>query len=156
MASLQILILFVLTVLKVRDDQVKTRLEEEQQNQVLPAQQPVQLTNTEVPQPQPVSFIPPQPNQHNQQMCAQPASQNLPSSNYNTTQSNHMTGMAQAIPFVPQSTGQVQVHGQSMATIESEEPESDQHKQLQHTGGGLYQRRFMVKYTYSQISAFRV
>ncbi|XP_034442879.1 serine/threonine-protein kinase WNK1-like isoform X1 [Hippoglossus hippoglossus] len=115
---------------QVRENQEKRRLEEEQQNQVLPAQQPVQLTSTEVPQPQPVtqSFIPPQPNQHNPQMCAQPASQNLPSLNYNTTQSNQITGMAQVIPFVPQSTGQVQVHGQSMATIqpESEEPEADQ------------------------------
>ncbi|XP_053282718.1 serine/threonine-protein kinase WNK1 isoform X2 [Pleuronectes platessa] len=126
---------------QVRENQEKRRLEEEQQNQVLPVQQPVQLTSTELPPPQPVpqtvSFIPPQPNQHNPQMCAQPASQNLPISNYNTTQSNQMTGMGQVIPFVPQSTGQVQVHGQIMATIqpESEEPEADHHKQLQHSGG---------------------
>ncbi len=148
-----ILIHFLLTVLKVREDQEKRRLEEEQQSQLPPVQQPGQQSSPEVPQsqpvPQPVSYVPPQPNQHGIQMSAQPASQqSLQGSNYSTPQSTQLTGMAQGVPYVPHSTGQVPVQGQSVATIqpESEELETDQHQQLQHTGGGVYQRFF-----YSQI-----
>lgn len=134
----------LLTVLKVREEQEKRRLEEEQQSQLLPAQQPGQQSCTEAPPSQPVpqsaSYVSPQPNQHSTQMSAQPASQqSLQSSNYSTPQSTQLTSMA---PYVPHSTGQVpvSVQGQSVATIqpESEEPEADQHQQLQHTGGGVY------------------
>ncbi|KAK9516820.1 hypothetical protein VZT92_024730 [Zoarces viviparus] len=124
---------------KVREDQEKRRLEEEQQSQLPPAQ-PI----TEVPQPQPVAqpgpYVPPQPSQHGTHMSTQPASQQgLQSSLYNAPQSTQLAGMAQGIPFIPQSTGQVPVQGQSVATIqpESEEPETDQHQQLQHSGGAI-------------------
>ncbi|XP_044049790.1 serine/threonine-protein kinase WNK1-like isoform X2 [Siniperca chuatsi] len=130
---------------QVREDQEKRRLEEEQQSQLLPAQQPGQQSSPEVPQsqpvPQPAPYVPPQPNQHGIQMSAQPASQqSLQSSNYNTPQSTQLSGMAQGVPYVPHSTGQVPVQGQSVATIqpESEEPETDQHQQLQHTGGASH------------------
>ncbi|XP_070762891.1 serine/threonine-protein kinase WNK1-like [Enoplosus armatus] len=132
---------------QVREDQEKRRLEEEQQSQLLPAQQPGQQSSPEVPQsqpvPQPATYVPPQPNQHSIQMSAQPASQqSLQSSNYNTPQSTQLPGMAQGVPYVPQSTGQVPVpvQVQSVATIqpESEEPETDQHQQLQHTGGASH------------------
>lgn len=132
----------VLSVLKVREDQEKRRIEEEQ----LPAQQPGQQSSMEVlqsqPMPQPASYVP-QLNQHSTQMSAQPASQqSLQSSNYSTPQTAQHTGLAQGVPYVPHSTGQVSVQGQSVATIqpESEEPETDKHQQLQHTGGGVYQR----------------
>ncbi|KAF0041235.1 hypothetical protein F2P81_007133 [Scophthalmus maximus] len=131
---------------QVREEQEKRRIEEELQSQLLPAQQQGQVSSTELPQPQPVpqnvSYVSPQPNQHSTQMSAQPASQSLHGSNYNTPQSTQMTSMAQGVPYVPQSTGQVplQVQGQSVATIqpESEEPETDQHQQLQHTGGAAH------------------
>lgn len=131
-------------VLKVREDQEKKRLDEELQSQLLPAQQPGQQSSTEMPQsqpvPQPASYVPTQPNQHTTHMPAQPASQqSLQSSNYNTPQPAQLTGMAQVIPYVPQSTGQVPVavQGQSVASIhpESEDPEADQHQQLQHPAG---------------------
>lgn len=136
----------LLTVLKVREEPEKKRLEEEQQqSQFPPAQQPVQQPIMEVPQSQPVMqpapYVPPQPSQHGMHMATQPASQqSLQSSIYNTPQPNQLAGMPQGIPFIPQSTGQVPVQGQSVATIqpESEEPETDQ--QLQHSGGGVYQR----------------
>ncbi|XP_069558128.1 serine/threonine-protein kinase WNK1-like isoform X1 [Brachyistius frenatus] len=127
---------------QVREDQEKRRLEEELQSQSLPAQQPVQQSSMEMPQPQPLpqpaSYVSPQPTQLGAQMSAQPASQqSLQSSNYNTSQS---VQLSQGVPYVPQSTGQVpvSVQGQSVAAIqpESEESESDQHQQLQHTGGG--------------------
>ena len=142
-----ILIHVLLTVLKVREDQEKRRLEEEQQSQLLPTQQPGQQPSTELsqsqPVPQPAAYVPPQPNLHSTQMSTQPASQqSLQSSNYKTPQSVQLTGMAQGVPYVPQSTGQVPVpvQGQSVATIqpESEDPETDQHQKLQHTGGGVY------------------
>ncbi|XP_034735756.1 serine/threonine-protein kinase WNK1-like isoform X3 [Etheostoma cragini] len=131
---------------QVRENQEKRRLEEEQQqSQLPPAQQPGQPSSTEVPQvqpaPQPVAYVLPQPNQHSTQMSAQSASQqSLQSSNYNTPQSTQLTSMAQGVPYIPQSTGQVPVQGQSVATIqlESEEPETDQHQQLQHTGGATH------------------
>lgn len=136
----------LLTVLKVREDQEKRRLEEEQQSQILPAQQPGQQSSTEVLQSQPVpqpTYVPPQPNQHSTQISAQPASQqSIQCTTYNTPQSTQLSSMAQGVPYVPHSTVQVPVQGQSVATIqpEPEEPETDQHQQLQHTGGGLYQR----------------
>ncbi|KAM7002762.1 serine/threonine-protein kinase WNK1-like [Tautogolabrus adspersus] len=129
---------------KVREDQEKRRLEEEQQSQIPAAQPTGQLTSTEVPHPQPIpqpipqsTYVPPQPTQHSTQISAQPASQqSLPSANYNTPQSTQLTGMPQGVPYVPHSTGQVpaSVQGQSVAPIqpESEEPETDQ---LHHTGG---------------------
>lgn len=132
-------------------------LEEEQQSQLLPAQQPGQQSSTEVPQSQPVpqpAYVPPQPNQHSTQMSAQPASQqSLQSTNYNTPQATQLTSMAQVVPYVPHSTGPVPVQGQSVATIqpESEEPETDQHQHLQHTGGGVYQKIFTVKCTYNPL-----
>ncbi|XP_054476793.1 serine/threonine-protein kinase WNK1-like [Anoplopoma fimbria] len=126
---------------QVREDQEKRRLEEEQQSQLPPAQQPCQPPSMEVPQSHPVTqpapYVPPQPSQHGTQMSAQPASQQ--SSIYNTPQSTQLAGMAQGNPYIPQSTGQVPVpvQGQSVAIIqpESEEPEIDQHQQLQHSGG---------------------
>ncbi|XP_026221995.1 serine/threonine-protein kinase WNK1-like isoform X3 [Anabas testudineus] len=127
---------------QVREDQEKKRLEEELQSQSLPAQQPVQQSSTEVPQPQPVpqpvSYVAPQPNQTNSQLSVQPTSQqSLQSSTYNTPQSTQLTGMAQGVPYVPQSTGQVPVQGQGQSGVtiqaESEEAESDQ--QLHQTGG---------------------
>ncbi|XP_056272541.1 serine/threonine-protein kinase WNK1-like isoform X2 [Pseudoliparis swirei] len=126
---------------QVREEPEKKRLEEEQQqSQFPPAQQPVQQPIMEVPQSQPVMqpapYVPPQPSQHGMHMATQPASQqSLQSSIYNTPQPNQLAGMPQGIPFIPQSTGQVPVQGQSVATIqpESEEPETDQ--QLQHSGG---------------------
>lgn len=160
MLSWGIFIHLALIVLKVREDQEKRRLEEEQQTQLLPAQQPGQQSSTEMPQsqpvPQPASYVSPQPNQHSTQMSAQPTSQqSLQSTNYNTPQST-LTGMAQGVPYVPQSAGQVPVpvQGQSVATIqpESEEPEADQHQQLQHAGGGVYQRWFMVWFTYNSLN----
>ncbi|XP_034541686.1 serine/threonine-protein kinase WNK1-like isoform X2 [Notolabrus celidotus] len=129
---------------QVREDQEKRRLEEEQQNQLPPAQQPGQLSSSEVPQSQPVlqpaSYVPPQPTQHNTQMSAQPTpQQSIQSSNYSTSQSTQLTGMPQGIPYVPQTTGQVPAPVQvlSVAPVqpESEEPEPDQHQQLQHTAG---------------------
>lgn len=135
--------------LKVREDQEKRKLEEEQQGQLPPVQQMGQQSSAEVPQSHPVpqhaSFIPPQPNQHSTQMSVLPASQqSLQSTNYNTPQSTQLTGMGQVVPYVPQSAGQipVPVQGQIVAAIkpESEEPEADQHQQLQHAGGGVYQR----------------
>ncbi|XP_034391433.1 serine/threonine-protein kinase WNK1-like isoform X2 [Cyclopterus lumpus] len=127
---------------QIREDPEKRRLEEEQQSQFPPAQQPVQQPSMEVPQSQPViqsaPYVPPQPSQHSMHMSTQPASQqSLQSSIYNTPQPTQLTGMAQGIPFIPQSTGQVPVQGQSVATIqpESEEPETDHHQQLQHSGG---------------------
>ncbi|KAG7239374.1 hypothetical protein INR49_029248 [Caranx melampygus] len=131
---------------QVREDQEKKRLDEELQSQLPPAQQPGQQSSTELPQsqpvPQPASYVPSQPNQHSTHMSAQPASQqSLQSSNYNTPQPAQLTGMAQGIPYVPQSTGQVPVpvQGQSVASIhpESEDPETDQHQQLQHPAGGM-------------------
>lgn len=137
----------LLTVLKVREDQEKKRLEEELQNQSLPAQQPVQQSSTEVPQsqpvPQPASYVPPQPNQPNSQLPVQPTSQqSLQSSNYNTLQSTLMTSMVQGLPYVPQSTGQVPVqgHGQSVVTLHAELEEAETDQQLQQTGGSMYQR----------------
>lgn len=130
----------LLTVLKVREDQEKRRIEEEQ----LPAQQPGPQSSTEVSQPQqiqqPASYIPPQPTQHSTQIPTQPASQqSLQSSNYSAPQSTQHTGMGQGVPYAPHSIGQVPVlvQGQSVATIkpETEEPETDQHQQLQHSGG---------------------
>lgn len=130
---------------QVREDQEKRRLEEEQQSQLLPAQQPAQQASPEVPQshpvPQPATYVSPQPNQHSMQMSTQPASQqSLQCSNYNTPQSTQLSDMAQGVPFVPHSTGQVPLQGQNVATIqpESEEPETDQHQQLQHTGGASH------------------
>ncbi|XP_074534367.1 serine/threonine-protein kinase WNK1-like isoform X2 [Halichoeres trimaculatus] len=130
---------------QVREDQEKRILEEEQQSQLPPAQQPGQLLSSEVPQPQPVpqpaSYVPPQPTPHSTQMSAQPApQQSLQSSNYSTPQSTQLTGMPQGITYVPQSTGQVPapVQGQSAAPVqpEPEEPEPEQqHQQLQHTAG---------------------
>uniref|UniRef100_A0A1A8HKE7 non-specific serine/threonine protein kinase n=1 Tax=Nothobranchius korthausae TaxID=1143690 RepID=A0A1A8HKE7_9TELE len=124
---------------QVREDQEKRKLEEELQSQSS-SQQPGQPSCVEMPQsqpvPQPASYVAPQPNQHSSQISAQPASQqNLQS--YSSTQSTHLTGMSQGVPYVPQSAGQVQVpvQGQSVTGIqpETEEPETDQ--QLQHTGG---------------------
>lgn len=142
-----ILIPLLLIILKVREDQEKRRLEEEQQSQLLQAQQQGQQPSTEMPQSQPVrqpaSYVPSQPTQHSTQIPAQPPSQqSLQSSNYNTPQSVQLTGMPQGVPFVPHSTGQlpVSVQGQSVAPIqpESEEPETDQHQQIQHAGGGMH------------------
>nr|XP_043892532.1 serine/threonine-protein kinase WNK1-like isoform X4 [Solea senegalensis] len=122
---------------QVREDQEKRRLEEEMQSQLLLAQQPGQQSSTELPQPvpQPAPYISPQPNQHSTQMSAQPASQqSLQTSNYsNTSQSTSLTAMAQGVPYVPQSTGQVQGQGVTTIQPESEELESDQ--QLQHIAG---------------------
>lgn len=145
--------LLLLTVLKVREEQEKRREEElkkeELQSQLQSAQQPGQQSSTEMPQSQPVpshvSYVPPQPNQHSTQPLTQPASQqSLQGSNYNTPQSSQLTGLTQGSPYVPQSTVQVPVQGQSVVTIkpESEEPEADQ--QLFHAGGGMYQRSFVV------------
>lgn len=138
---------FLLTVLKVREDQEKKRLEEELQSQSLPAQQTVQQSSTEVPQsqpvPQPALYVSPQPNQPNSQLSVQPTSQqSLQSSNYNTPQSTQLTSMAQGVPYVPQSTGQVPVQGQgqSVVTIQAEPEEAETDQQLQQTGGGMYQR----------------
>lgn len=144
-------------VLKVREEQEKRKLEEEQQGQLPPAQQPGQQSSVEVPQSHPVpqhaSYIPPQPNQHSTQMAVLPTSQqSLQSTNYNTPQSTQLTSMTQVVPYVPQSAGQVPapVYGQIVANIqpESEEPEADQHQHLQRAGGGVYQRWFMVLYIY--------
>lgn len=126
----------VMILLKVREDQEKKR-QEELQSQTLPLQQ---QSSMEVPQSQqvsqPASYVSPQPNQHSTQMSAQPASQqSIQTSSYSTPQSTQLTGVGQVVHYVPQSTGQVPVQGQSVATIqpESEEPESDQ--QQQHPGG---------------------
>ncbi|XP_034071522.1 serine/threonine-protein kinase WNK1-like isoform X3 [Gymnodraco acuticeps] len=121
---------------QVRENQEKRRIEEEQQVQLPPAQPPEVPQSQPVPQPAP--YVSPQPNP---QMAPQPASQqSLQSSNYNTPQSTQLAGMAQGVPFIPQSTGQVPVHVQSVTSIqpESEEPEADQHHQLQHTGGAVH------------------
>ncbi|KAI4826095.1 hypothetical protein KUCAC02_021744 [Chaenocephalus aceratus] len=121
---------------QVRENQEKRRIEEEQQVQLPPAQPPEVPQSQPVPQPAP--YVSPQPNP---QMAPQPASQqSLQSSNYNTPQSTQLAGMAQGVPFIPQSTGQVPVHVQSVTSIqpESEEPEADQHHQLQHTGGAIH------------------
>ncbi|CAJ1056919.1 serine/threonine-protein kinase WNK1-like isoform X1 [Xyrichtys novacula] len=129
---------------QVREDQEKRRLEEEQQSQLPATQQPGQLSNTEVPQsqpvPQPTPYVSPQPPQHSIQMSAQPApQQGIQSSNYSTPQSTQLTSMPQGVSYVPHSTGQVPppVQGQSVAPVlpESEEPEPDQHQQLQHPTG---------------------
>lgn len=139
------------TVLKVREDQEKIRIEEEQP---LPAQQ---QANVEVPQSQqvsqPASYVSPQPSQHSPQMSGQPAShQSMQSTNYSTAQSTQHPGMGQGVSSVPHSTGQVpgSLHCQSVASIqpESEEPETDQHQPLQHTGG-VYEKCFVVEYSYS-------
>lgn len=129
--------------LKVREDQEKKRLEEELQSQSLPVHQPVQQSSTEVPQaqpvPQPASYVPPQPNQPNSQLTVQPTSQqSLQSSNY--TQSTQLTGMAQGVPYVPQSTGQVTLQGQSVVTIQAESEDAETDQQLQQTGGSMYPR----------------
>ncbi|KAM9375955.1 serine/threonine-protein kinase WNK1-like isoform 2-T3 [Pholidichthys leucotaenia] len=124
---------------QVREDQGKRRLEEEPQSQSLPAQQPGQQSNMEVPHsqsvPQPTTYAPSQSNQHSAEMSAQPASQSLHSSNYSTPQSTQLASGAQGVSYAPHSTGHVPVQGQSVATVqpESEEPEADQH--LQHTVG---------------------
>ncbi|XP_026168128.1 serine/threonine-protein kinase WNK1-like isoform X2 [Mastacembelus armatus] len=117
---------------QVREEQEKRRLEEELQSQLLSVQQPGQQSNTEMPQSQPASYVPPQPNQHSTQPASQQSHQ---SSSFNPPQSTQLPGVPQTAPYVPQSTGQVQVQGQSVTTLqpESEEPETDQ--QLQHTGG---------------------
>lgn len=122
---------------KVREDQEKRRIEEEQQSQLLTAQQPGQSS---VEAPQPASYVSSQLSQHSTQMSAQATSQqSLQGNNYNTSQSTQLTGLAQGVPFVSPAC---QVQGQSLAAIqpESEEPASDQHQQQQHTGGGLYLR----------------
>ncbi|KAL6106909.1 wnk1 [Pungitius sinensis] len=130
---------------QVREDQEKRRLEEEQQQSQLPPAQPAaQQPGPEVPQSQPATqpatYVPPQPSQHSMHMSTQPASQqSLQGSIYNTPQSTQLAGMAQGIPYIPQSTGHVPVavpvQAQSVTTIlpESEESETDQ--QLQHSGG---------------------
>ncbi|XP_068460033.1 serine/threonine-protein kinase WNK1-like isoform X2 [Clinocottus analis] len=132
---------------QVRENQEKRRLEEEQQGQLPSAQQPGQQPSMEMPQSQPVTqpapYVPPQPSQHSTHMSTQPASQQShQNSIYNTPQSSQLAGMAQGIPFIPQATGQVPVpgQGQSVSTIqpESEEPETDQHQQLQHSGGASH------------------
>lgn len=130
----------VLTLFQVREDQEKRRIEEE------PAQPPGQPSGPEVPQSQ--HYVPPQPTQHSTQMSAQPASQqSLQSSNYSTPQTTQHTGLAQGVPYVPHSTGQVSVQGQSVASVqpEPEETETDKHQQLQHTGGGVSTTQFIVK-----------
>lgn len=132
----------LLTLFKVREDQEKSKIEEEQ----LTAQQPGQQSTTEVHQsqqpPQPASYVSPQPNQHSSQMSAQPASQqSLPSSTYNAPQTTQHSNMAQGVSYVPHSTGPfpVSLQGQTVAPIqpESEEIETDKHHQPQHTGGGM-------------------
>lgn len=150
------IILFVMIILKVREEQEKRRLEEEQQSQLQPAQQQGQQSNIEVPQsqpvPQPASYVLPQPNQHGTTMSAQTTSQqSLQGTNYNTPQITQPSGLAQGVPYVPQSTCPVPVQGQTLATIqpEPEEPVTDQ--QLQHTGGGVYQTEFLVRYNYGSL-----
>ncbi|KAM8891343.1 serine/threonine-protein kinase WNK1-like isoform 2-T4 [Spinachia spinachia] len=129
---------------QVREDQEKRRLEEEQQSQLPPAQPAAQQPGPEVAQSQPAAkpaaYVTPQPSQHSMHMSTQPASQqSLQGSIYNTPQSTQLAVMAQGIPYIPQSTGQVPVavpvQAQSVTTIlpESEESETDQ--QVQHSGG---------------------
>nr|XP_040019901.1 LOW QUALITY PROTEIN: serine/threonine-protein kinase WNK1-like [Gasterosteus aculeatus aculeatus] len=122
---------------QVREDQEKRRLEEEQQGPLPPAQPAAQQPGPEVPQSQPATQPAAYVTPH---MSTQPASQQgLQGSIYSTPQSTQLAGMAQGVPYIPQSTGQVPVavpgQAQTGTTIlpESEESETDQ--QLQHSGG---------------------
>uniref|UniRef100_G3PEH8 non-specific serine/threonine protein kinase n=1 Tax=Gasterosteus aculeatus aculeatus TaxID=481459 RepID=G3PEH8_GASAC len=131
---------------QVREDQEKRRLEEEQQGPLPPAQPAAQQPGPEVPQSQPATQPAAYVTPH---MSTQPASQQgLQGSIYSTPQSTQLAGMAQGVPYIPQSTGQVPVavpgQAQTGTTIlpESEESETDQ--QLQHSGGGVYQRWFWL------------
>ncbi|XP_061899125.1 serine/threonine-protein kinase WNK1 isoform X2 [Entelurus aequoreus] len=131
---------------QVREDQEKRRIEEEQQGPLQTAQQPSHQSSKEAPLsqsvPQPAAYVsPPQANQHNAPMSAQPASQqSLPTATYNTSQSAQPTGLTQGVSYVPQSAGQAPVQIHSLAPIqpESEDSEADQHQQPQHTGGASH------------------
>ncbi|XP_061750171.1 serine/threonine-protein kinase WNK1-like isoform X2 [Nerophis ophidion] len=132
---------------QVREDQEKRRIEEEQQQGPLQtAQQPSHQSSKEAPPsqsvPQPAAYVPPpQANQHNAPMSAQPGSQqSLPTATYNTSQSAQPAGLTQGVSYVPQSAGQAPVQSHTLAPIqpESEDSEADQHQQPQHTGGASH------------------
>ncbi|XP_072290989.1 serine/threonine-protein kinase WNK1 isoform X2 [Eucyclogobius newberryi] len=129
---------------KVREDQEKQRFEEEQQNPMVPPQQPALQPSAEAPVSQPVlqsaPYVSPQPNQqHGSQVAPQPPSQqNLTSSSYSIPQSAPLSGVPHSLPYVPQSSGQIpltiQVQTVAASQPESEEAEADQQP---HTGGGV-------------------
>uniref|UniRef100_A0AAQ4NS60 non-specific serine/threonine protein kinase n=1 Tax=Gasterosteus aculeatus aculeatus TaxID=481459 RepID=A0AAQ4NS60_GASAC len=130
----------------VREDQDKRRLEEEQQGPLLPAQPAAQQPGPEVPQSQPATQPAAYATPH---LSTQPASQQgLQGSIYSTPQSTQLAGMAQGVPYIPQSTGQVPVavpgQAQTGTTILPESEESEMDQQLQHSGGGVYQRWFWL------------
>ncbi|XP_037111059.1 serine/threonine-protein kinase WNK1-like isoform X1 [Syngnathus acus] len=121
---------------QVREDQEKSRIEEEQPSQTQTPQQPSKEVPLSQSVLQPAAHVPPpQANQHSTPMPAQPVSQpSLANASYNTSQPTQLTGLTQGVSYVPQSTGQIPIQNQSLATSqpESEDPEADQH---QHSGG---------------------
>ncbi|CAL9695257.1 unnamed protein product [Knipowitschia caucasica] len=128
---------------KVREDQEKQRFEDEQQNPVVPLQQPVLQPTGEVPMGQPVlqsaPYVPPQPNQQSSQVVPQPPSQqNLTSSSYSIPQATPLSGVTHSLSYVPQTSGQMPlpVQGQNVMSgqQETEEAEADHHT---HTSGGV-------------------
>lgn len=122
---------------KVREDQEKQRLEEEQQGHMVPPQQQALQSGVEIPPVQPqlqsASFVSPPPNQHSSQVAA--SQQPLPS--YTAPQSAPLTAVPHSFSYVPQSTGQmpVTVPGQS-AVISQPEPEDAEVEPQPHTAGG--------------------
>ncbi|XP_053740705.1 serine/threonine-protein kinase WNK1 isoform X2 [Synchiropus splendidus] len=125
---------------QVREEQQKKGLEEEQHSQMqIPqptGQQMIAEISQSQPAPQPASYAPPDQSHHTAPLPAQPTAHQVPQGTvYNAPQSSQMASMAQGVPYVPQSMGQVPVlvHSQNLAVIqpESEEPKTDP----QHTAG---------------------